>query len=172
MTKLSLCAALAIVGCGPSLAHAQFGTRAVPAGGATIPLTIRSTEFLPSRASAVRYASLLDMRRRIIANETIRIAGINGTWDPFWTLANDLSLPLAQRDRLEVYWGWDYVTPEATARGTAFNTGTPPPGFPYAAAQRFRFDALPGHAFSLRHQRRGSVSTAPSVEHAGKPTNE
>ena len=105
-----------------------------------VPLDIQSNvDFLRSfgRTDVDRYAPLLDMRRRIIANAWVRTLDIRGPGSTTMTLSADLfrenaascpytsytcaTTPAADRDRTEVYKGWNYTTPTDQVFGNGLN---------------------------------------------------
>lgn len=130
-----------------AVARAQaFGERPLLTD-TTVPITIDSrTEFIPSANATTffqDYGPLLDMRRRIIANPWARSALLLGPAEPGLQLSPDsceedphsatfpgrlpcLVPPATDRDRLEVYWGWNYATPTNTRFGSELNRMGPP----------------------------------------------
>jgi len=81
--------------CVPAAVHGRRAVRRslLPSGGLVVPLDIQSNvDFLRSfgRTDVDRYAPLLDMRRRIIANAWVRTLDIRGPGSTTMTLSADL----------------------------------------------------------------------------------
>lgn len=71
-------------------AQAQFDEQQIPPGGITVDLDIDSRdEFLRSTTPSVRYAPMLDMRRRILANTYAWGAELAGPSDSTLSLSED-----------------------------------------------------------------------------------